>query len=212
MGSGPTAVEIISHLNSSWQKVRGYQTETEVAEYRNGKLQITKSFLYSFRKPRDFRIDMHHPHRGTSLICCDAEGKILVRPGGIGAVFKKRLSPDNRLLADPSGQRIDQTDLGLLIRNIGHSLTDQRRGDMKVTDEGGRLVVESVASDHFLPGVLTRYRFVIEKGTWLPAQVVELTPEGVLKRVVTFGTVNLLSDFPPGFFISDREDRGGGGR
>ena len=71
---------------------------------------------------------------------------------------------------------MDQTDLGLLVRNIAHSLTDQRRGTIKISEQDCCLLVEVLAEDHFFSGVLTLYRFSIDKTRWLPVGVEEFTP------------------------------------
>jgi len=197
---GLTPSLVVARMQDAYGRISGYQAETEVAEYRHGELREKKEFLYSFRKPREFRLDMHSPHRGAVLVCCDSGGRIVVRPGGVASFLKMRLAPESRLLSGASGQRLDQADLGLLIANIGHSVGDTRRGDVTVRQEGERVVLETVADDHFLPGVVTRYRFFIDRRSWLPVSVVEMTPDGELKRVVTFRTLVPKSEFPAGFF------------
>ncbi len=53
-----------------------------------------------------------------------------------------------------SGQRIDQTDLGLLIQNIARSVG--REGDVPVLAADGETVIPVAADDHFRPGMVTR--------------------------------------------------------
>lgn len=196
-------------MQKGYDALAGYQMETEVTEYRDGAVREKKSFLYSFRKPRQFRVDMGAPHQGTVLVYSERDGKVVVRPGGVGRFMALRLSPDNRLLVSPSGQRIDQTDLGLLIANIGRSVGSERRAEVTVRRGEGRIVLETVANDHFLPDVLTRYRFVIDAGTFLPVEVTERTPEGVLKRVVLFRNLKSVERFPDRFFADGEEGSDG---
>ena len=103
--------------------------------------------------------------------------------------LKFHLSLDSALLRTAAGQRIDQTDLGLLINNIDHSLTDKRHGEVVVSWQDGQVRIEVLAEDHFLAGVLTLYHFFIDEARWLPVKVREFTPIGILKREVGF--VNL---------------------
>jgi len=102
---------------------------------------------------------------------------------------------------------MDQTDLGLLIKNIVHSLTDRRRGELKVSGEDDREIVEVLAEDHFRAGVLTLYHFTIDKKRWLPVEVRESTPDGVLRRKVIFNNFNTAI---PSVFRMNGENPGDG--
>jgi hypothetical protein len=82
--------------------------------------------LYTFKKPKKILMDFRMPRSGTVLVFPDEEGKVLVGPWGWR--FLDIHLARCVLLANPSGQQIDQTDLGLLIRNIGMSMDDGRRG------------------------------------------------------------------------------------
>jgi outer membrane lipoprotein-sorting protein len=204
--ASPTqAAGIIEKMQVAYANVEQYQTETEVQTYRGGKVVETRRFLYTFRKPNHIRLDFEAPHRGMILVYPDEDGRVLVKPGGWLSFLKLRLAPDSARLRSPAGQRIDQTDLGLLIQNIARSLTDRRRGEMKVNAQGGRTEIEVLAEDHFLPGVLTLYRFTVDEASWLPVEVQELTPDGVPKRQVSFGNLKTSISVPEGHFrIGDR--------
>jgi len=95
---------------------------------------------------------------------------------------------------------MDQTDLGLLVRNIAHSLTDQRRGTIKISEQDCCLLIEVLAEDHFLSGVLTLYRFSIDKTRWLPVRVEEFTPDGIVKRKGIFRDLRTSITLPNVFF------------
>jgi hypothetical protein len=183
---GNRVTGLIARMEAAYAQVKEYQTEMEVSEFRGGEVAETKRFLYTFRKPNHLRIDMKSPNPGMILVYPDNDGKVFVKPGGLAGFLKLHLSPDSLLLRIGAGQRMDQTDLGLLIKNIVHSLTDRRRGEIKVSGEDDREIVEVLAEDHFRAGVQTLYRFVIDKKRWLPVEVTESTPDGVLKRKVIF--------------------------
>ena len=184
---GPTQIPaLITRMEARYALVERYQTETTVRLYRDGQLAKTQRFLYTFSKPNHVRAELRSPHPGTVLVYPDATGKVLVKPGGWLGFLKLHLALDSTALRSRSGQRVDQTDMGLLIQNIAHSLTDRRHGDVTITQNDGAVVAEVLAEDHFLPGVLTLYRFTIDDASGLPVAVEELTPNGVLKRDVTF--------------------------
>jgi len=194
---------IIANMESAYALVEGYRTETEVNVYRTGRPVETQRFLYTFKKPDHMRIDMEDPHSGMLLVFPDKDGKVLVKPGGKSGFLKFHLSPDSMFLRNSAGQRIDHTDLGLLIQNIVHSLTDRRRGEIRISGQDDRIVMEVLAEDHFLSGVRTLYQFSIDKTRWLPVAVKEFTADRILKRKVDFRNLTTSVDIPDNFFRID---------
>lgn len=188
----PEPAEIIAGMNRSWGRIDGYRTDTEVTEFREGRISGVKRFRYSFRKPHEVRIEMEFPSAGTVLEFSGRDDTISVHPGWAG-FLTFRLTQDSHFFRTDAGQRIDQTDLGMLIHNIARSLTDGRRSDISSTQRDGILQVEVVADDHFLPGVRTRYRFSIDTARWLPVEVREFTPNGIPRRTVIFRNLRTWS-------------------
>lgn len=202
----PTQIPaLIARMEARYALVDHYQTETTVRLYRDGQLAKTQRFLYTFRKPNHVRVELRSPHPGTVLVYPDATGKVLVKLGGWLGFLKLHLALDSTALRSRSGQRVNQTDLGLLIQNIAHSLTDRRHGDVTITRDDGAVVVEVLAEDHFLAGVLTLYRFTIDDASGLPVAVEELTPDGVLKRDIAFQALTTW----PSLTVDAPSDMGG---
>jgi hypothetical protein len=136
------------------------------------------------------------------LVYPDKNGKVSVRPGGVAHIFQFHLSSGNPLIMGASGQRIDQTDLGLLIKNISHSLTDQRRGPVEI-EEDGRIRIQVLAVNHFQEGVVTLYQFFIDKNLWLPVKVEESTPDGQLERTISCQNARINTGVSDSFFQID---------
>ena len=191
---------IIAKMKADYAIVRDYQMEVEIKVYHEGKVAETEQFLYTFRKPDHIRIDMESPYKGMVLVYRGENGGVAVKPGGLFGFLTLHLSPDSSLLRNAAGQRIDQTDLGLLIQNIEHSLTDKRRGVIKVSELDRQLHIEVMAEDHFLRGVLTLYHFLIDKTRLLPTEVSEFTPDGIIKREVRFRNLRTSINAPESFF------------
>lgn len=200
------AAAILERINAAYAKVQAYQAEVESSEYHKGRLEETRSFRYAFQKPGRLRIDMHHPHAGMQLTYPDARGRVRVRFGGWLGFASLRLQPENRLFATRSGQRIDQSDLGLLIRNIGRSIAEGHSDTLRIEEQPGRVLVEVLAADHFLSGVTTRYRFLIDRVLWLPVAVTESTPQGVMKRTTLFNDLQINPAFPEEYFGTDEKE------
>ena len=192
---------LLNKMEAAYTRVKDYQAEVEIRVYQRDGLKNTKKFLYTFKKPNWMRLDFELPHPGMILVYPDKNGKVVIHPSGWAWFFKLHLLPDSFLLKDSSKQRIDQTDLGLLIRNISHSLTDQRRGPLEVSKDNGHNELRVLADDHFRKGVVTRYRFFIDKERWLPAGVEELTPDSILKRTVVFRNLRINIGVPDSYFL-----------
>ena len=194
---------LLKNMEGAYAQVTDYQTHVEIKTYRRDGSFAAQKFLYTFKKPERIRLDFETPHSGLILVYPDQNGKAVIRPPGLGRFFTLHLAPGNSLLRMSSGQRIDQTDLGLLIKNIGHSLTDQRRGPAEFAEDDGYIRVRVLADDHFQKGVETLYLFLIDKKLWLPAEVEESTPEGRLERIIIFHNLRINTGVPDSFFRMD---------
>ena len=208
---GPVAGEgdvenLIHRMETAYAAVDDYQAMTTVQMFKSdGTVEIQK-FLYSFKKPNRVRMDFQTPHAGSVLCYPDDEGKVKVRLAGIAGIFPLHLSLDNPRIVS-SGQRIDQTDLGLLIANIVRSVTEDRKGPVSVTEEGGLVHLEVLAPDHFLKDVTTLYRFSIDKALSLPVGVEDLAPGGFSRRIVTFKNLMTNRGLSDRFMAGDRKER-----
>jgi hypothetical protein len=176
---------ILKRMETVYQGVEDYQAQVVEKLEKEGSSEIQR-FLYTFKKPRSIRLDFISPRAGLIVVYPDKKGKAVVQLPGVANFIKLHLSPDHRLLGAPTGQRIDQTDMGLLINNIGRSLTEQRRGPAEISRAGGTFQIRVLAEDHFRRGVITLYRFLVDDSLWLPIGVEESTPDGRRKRTVTF--------------------------
>jgi outer membrane lipoprotein-sorting protein len=194
---------LLKKMETAYAGVNDYRASMEVRTFKEDGSSETERFFYTFKKPKWIRLDFESPHAGMILVYPDKNGKVAVRPAGLAHFLKFHLAPDSRLLKGSSGQRIDQTDIGLLIKNIAHSLTDQRRGPVEMVEENGHVRVRVKAVNHFHEDVVTLYQFLIDKKLWLPAKVEESTPDGRVERVITFEGLTINSGVPDSFFQLD---------
>ena len=193
------AQALLKRMESAYEAVRDYRVSVQVILVAENGAGRTKEFIYTFKKPRQFRIDFQVPQPGTILIFPDEEGKVLVRPWGL-RFLDLHLAPDSVFLANPSGQRVDQTDFGLLIRNMGRSMDGGRRGPLEILEEDQYVRIRVLAENHFREGKVTRHDFTIDKETYLPAEIEEWTPDGVLERKITFRNLAVNTGVPDSFF------------
>jgi outer membrane lipoprotein-sorting protein len=191
---------LLQKMKAAYSDVVDYRTRVVVKDYWSSADLRTKEFLYTFKKPERIRIDIEQPYPGMVMIYPDKNGEFVVAPSKWTLFMTLHLSPDSFLLKTASGQRLDQTDLGLLIRNIAHSVTDQRRGPLEIAEQDAHMLVNVLAENHFRRDVLTLYRFVIDEQLWLPVAVSESTPDGTLKREVSFQDLRLNTGVPDSYF------------
>ena len=173
-------------MEAAYLGVKDYQPRLEIKAHRRDGSFSTKKVLYTFKKPNWIRLDFEFPYSGMVPVYPDKNGKVVVRPSAWARFFKLRLAPDSFLLKVSPGKWIDQTDLGFLITNISHSLTDRRPGQVEVVEEDGHIRIRMLADNHFLEGVVTEYQFLIDRKLWLPVGVKESTPDEILERLVIF--------------------------
>jgi len=191
---------LINKMKSAYARVNDYQTNVEVQTIQQTGSVETQRFLYTFKKPNRIRLDFESPHSGMILIYPDKNGKVAIYPSGWARIFTLHLAPDSSFLMDSSNQRIDQTDIGLLINNISHSLHDQRRGPVEFYEDPKGIEVRVLAEDHFRKGLETLYHFFIDRDLWLPTGVQEFTPNGNLRRSVTFRNLMINPGILDSFF------------
>lgn len=195
------AVEtILKKMEAAYDKVLDYQTEVETIIFREDGSFKTQKCLYTFKKPKWIRIEFISPHPGWIMIYPDWKGKVLVKPQGVLSLLPLSLMLNDPLLETPSGQQVNQTDLGLLITNIRHSVTDQRRGPVSLSEEKDAIEIRVLAADHFREGVETRYQFVISKELWLPVEVGESTTNGVQEGRIIFRELRTNINVPDSLF------------
>lgn len=198
-GTSSDSEILIKKMEAAYEGVEDYQAHMEVTT-REDRSFSTSKFLYTYKKPDRIRIDFETPHTGMILIYPDAEGRVAIRPFGSGWSWLIHLSSDSSLLRDSSGQSVIATDLGLLIHNIAHSLTDLRQGREEIQQENGNIRVRVLAENHFRKGVLTLYQFSIDRERWLPIKVEEYSPAGLLERTILFQKLRTNLGIADSFF------------
>ena len=193
------AQALLARMESAYQTVKDYRMQVQLILASENAGQRKEEFIYTFKKPGRVRMDFQSPQPGTRVIFPDEEGKVWVRPWG-WRFLDLHLAPDSLFLSNPWGQRVDQSDFGLLIQNIGRSMGGERQGPLEILEEERDVRIRVLARNHFRKGKITRYEFVIDASTFLPAEIEERTPEGVFERRITFRNLMINTGVPDSFF------------
>jgi outer membrane lipoprotein-sorting protein len=197
---GYDAEPVLSKIEAAYDEVQDYQTEVEVKNYKRDGSVITETPLYTFKKPKWIRLDFVSSYPRMILVYPDKNGKALIRLTGLLSVFRSHLMLNDPRLKTQSGQRIDQTDLGFLIKTIRHSLIDQRRGPVSISEDKNTLQIRVLANDYFRKGLETTYEFLINKELWLPVEVGWSTPDGVQEGRIIFRNLRININVPDSLF------------
>jgi len=112
-------------MQSACQAIRDYRVLVQVTLPEENAGKQMEEVLYTFKKPKKILMDFRMPRSGPFSFFRTKRQSVV---GPWGWRFLDIHLARCVLLANPSGQQIDQTDLGLLIRNIGMSMDDGRRG------------------------------------------------------------------------------------
>jgi outer membrane lipoprotein-sorting protein len=203
----PDAAHLVANMEAAYAAVKDYRASVNVRLFKENGTHETQEFLYTFLKPNWIRMDLKTPRKGWILSYPDKNGEVVVHPAGWLGFLDLHLAPDSSLILASSGQPINQTDMGLLIRNIASSLTMGRRGPVEFSEKDSTLEVQVLADDHFKKGVVTHYTFRIDENLWLPLGVVETTPDGVRKRSVEFHDLRINNGVSPSYFLVDPGER-----
>jgi hypothetical protein len=194
------AKELLDQVEQTYAGVGDYQTLTEVRSYNSRGSVDLKEFTYTFKKPHWIRLDFQKPHSGMVIVYPDENGEAIIRLAALAGFLRLHVAPDNPLLSTGSGQRIDETDLGLLIQNMIRSVTQWRHGAPEVEERGNRILITVLSDNHFRKGLLSLYEFVIDKQLHLPVEVRESTPDGTLERRVIFHNLRTNIGVPISYF------------
>jgi outer membrane lipoprotein-sorting protein len=183
---------IIKNLEQAYADVHDYKTNLTISGFgKEEEFKTVQKLLYRFKKPDKVRIDFESPHQGMVIVYPDHDGKVAVNFGSWFPFPSLRLNRNSSLVEISPGQHIHQTDFGMLIRNITSSMTELFLGDLKLEEDGNRLVIRVLSDNAFRKGKPTRYTFSIDTSLWLPVAVDESTPAGVLRRRVVYENLRL---------------------
>ncbi len=192
---------LVLRMEAAYAAVGDYQTRLTISGFGSDHaFRTTHRVRYAFKKPDRVRIDFEFPHEGMTIVYPDEKGRVALRPWRGLSSLVLHLKPENPLVEISPGQRINQTDLGMLIQNISLSLGRLYLGDLKMEEDGDHLVLRVLSENPFARGIRTRFTFTIDTRLWLPVAVEESTDSGVLKRRVVYEDMRINTGLTDAFF------------
>ncbi len=170
---------------------------------RSGKKEEVIS--YYFRKPGFVRMEFIKPFRGALLVYSPVDGKARLRPFPFMRFFVLTLEPDSSLIRSAGGHRVDESDIGTLLRAaselkesgtlrvLGHRLLGSYRTLLVEVDGAGGFEVYGI----------NRYLLWLDERSCMPLRAQGYDKEGRLIEEVLMDDLELDPDLPGDLFSID---------
>jgi len=181
----------------SYGKVESYRVTL-----RSRSVDSSEEIVYYFRKPGSVRMEFVRPHGGAALTFDPEEGKVRIRPFGSLESFILKLSPGNPLIRSARGHRVDESDIGALLKNVRELQSGGRTegmGEERVGERDAFLVRVEGEGFHEVDGI-HRYELWLDRETLLPLKVAAYDSNGGLVEEVLMDDLAVNVRFPESFF------------
>lgn len=161
-----------------------------------------EEIMFFYKRPGHVRMEFIRPHKGAALVYDPSSKKVRIRPFRFLKFFVFSLSPDNRLVKSSKGHRVDESDIGALLKEVSRLLSHGKSRKLKDETIGKKRVVRvSVeGEDDFTVGDIHRYHLWLDKETFLPLRVSAYDTGGALIEEVFMDDLKINIEFPDDFF------------
>lgn len=181
-----------------FRELNTYQA-TLRSESGDGEQQVIR---YSYRKPGWVRMEFVQPFRGMVLIYDPIARRVHLWPFGVKRVPSLTLAPDNPLLSNRRGHRVDRSDVGALIANLFALCAQGKMLPLGDTEFSGRPVTGFAVtgrSGATVAGV-HRYDVWVAQDTRFPLKVQSFSTDGSMIETVDMADAQIDIHFPDHFF------------
>lgn len=157
---------------------------------------------YYYKKPGFVRMEFIRPHAGTVLIYNPHTRKVRLWPFGVKHFPELDLSPDNPLIGNSRGQRVDRSDVGVLLENA-RALRDGGKLESSGSDiiTGKKAIYLAVTgAGNFEVGGVHRYELWLDPESLFPLRVVSRDLRDAIIETVTMDAAEINAALPDSLF------------
>lgn len=178
--SGANA-DLLTDAMARYNKVESYRVTI-----RSTHADAQEHLRYFFQKPGFVRMEFIRPHTGAVLVYSPLTRRVRLWPFGAGRFPELNLSPSNPLIQSSRNQRVDQSDVGVL---LGHVQRLAQGGSLGSADEqalAGRQVLHlsvTGTGDLTVAGV-HRYELWLDAASLFPLKVISRDLQDVIIETV----------------------------
>lgn len=194
----PAMANLLTDAEARFEALHNYEVTLRSTDAAGAQEVIR----YAYRKPGWVRMDFEQPHRGAVLIYAPDTRRVRLWPFGPGHWPMLDLAPDNPLLRNPRGHRVDRSDVGVLLVNI-RVLSERGSttllGDAQLAGRAAASLEVTGPADSAADGV-QRYRVWLARGIAFPLRVDSFAADGDLIESVDMSDVRVDVQFPERFF------------
>ncbi|WP_198674902.1 DUF1571 domain-containing protein [Rhodoferax ferrireducens] len=141
---------------------------------------------YFFQKPGFVRMEFIRPHAGAVLVYSPSTRRVRLWPFGVGRFPELNLSPNNPLIQSSRKQRVDQSDVGVLLGNMQTLAQGGSQGSPDEQALAGRPVLHlrvTGAGDWTVAGVHS-YEVWLDAASLFPLKVISRDLQDVIIETV----------------------------
>lgn len=166
---------VAQEMASAFQRVEDYTCDVEVTYHQGGrdekKTNDRYRFKFYFKREKKIRVDFSEPYPGTIVLYSKGNEKATVIPFNYWPGLKFNISHNHPMLKTPTGQRLEQTDMGYFIDFVLQSLQKVDQVDHQVNEGEEHMTFFLRALDYVHWKRVEKYRIVISKKYWLPVEI-----------------------------------------
>jgi len=169
---------VVQKMESAFKSVEDYTCEVEQIFYKDGEKNERYQFKFYFKKGKKIRVDFSRPYSSLTIFYTEGDKEATVLPLRFLPAMKFRLSIDNPLIRTPSGQGINQTDMGYFIGFLFKNLEKVKQKTDEFYEDKDQIRFWLWGLDYIEGKNLEKYRIIISKQYWLPIRIERYDLEG----------------------------------
>jgi outer membrane lipoprotein-sorting protein len=162
----------------------------------------SEKIRYYFKKPGFVRMEFLEPYKGAVIVYDPSRKKVRLRPFGFLKFFVLTLSPDSRFVESSRGHRVDESDIGSLLKLVEKL---QSNGESKTLKEGTirdrkALLVSVEGKPDFTVDGVHRYLLWFDRKILLPLKVSAYDSAGKLIEEVLMDDLHINPELSENLF------------
>lgn len=173
--------DLLTDAIACYRKVQSYRVTIRAVH-----ADAEEHLRYFYQKPGFVRMEFIRPHAGAVLVYDPSTQRVRLWPAGAGRFPELNLSPANPLIQSSRHQRIDQSDVGVL---LGHMQMLSQGGRLGPADEqalAGRQVVHLrvTGTNHFTVAGVHSHELWLDAASLFPVKVISRGLQDALLETV----------------------------
>jgi len=169
---------VVQKMDAAFNAIEDYTCEVEQVFYKEGEDNQHFRFKFYFKKEKKIRVDFSSPYPALTIFYKEGEKEATVVPLRFAPGLRFRYAIDDPIIHTPTGQWINQTDMGYFIKFLFNNVEKVKQGDSEFYEDKDEIRFWLRALDYIRGKDLEKYRISISKQNWLPIRIERYRLEG----------------------------------